>query len=309
MPSLRKSERALSVHISDLHLSHLPPPLRRGEPNWYEAMARPLAQIRELCRLHDCLAVYQGDIFDTWRPCPELINFALTHLPKGYAVPGNHDLPYHVYEDRYKSGYGVLCSAGVLFDLPVGNYVQTGDELALWGFPHGTPLHPIAIRHDGNTHVAVCHEYVWYENFAFRGAPLENHLSKFANRTEGFAACFFGDNHQYFSCSIIHNVGTMMIRRSDEVKLEPSVCLLFPGGKVKRVKLDTSKDHYSETKDIKASELNDKDIESLVAELKKPTVDGDSLDFVHAVVEAMQTGGVTPQVRKMVLEAIGKGEV
>ena len=99
----------IAVCCSDIHLSHRPPKLREAEPNWYAAQARVLSQVRAVVETHKCPLIVAGDVFDEgWRAhkCPpELVNFAIRHLPVCYAVPGQHDLPHHRYADVDKSAY------------------------------------------------------------------------------------------------------------------------------------------------------------------------------------------------------------
>ena len=47
----------------------------------------------------ECL---RANIYTKW---PELINWAIKHLPPMLAVPGQHDLPYHDYKELGRSAY------------------------------------------------------------------------------------------------------------------------------------------------------------------------------------------------------------
>ncbi len=79
-----------AIFVSDIHLSAKPPALRHLEPNWFEAMARPIREMRRLAEKLDVPVICGGDIFDFWNPPAELISFAIQELPKLYAVPGQH---------------------------------------------------------------------------------------------------------------------------------------------------------------------------------------------------------------------------
>ena len=104
----KNTENIIAIFAADLHLSLKAPIWRSTEQDWFEAMLRPLVELRTLATLHNCPIVYAGDIFDKWNSPPELINFAIEHLPKGHAIPGQHDLPLHNYEDIRKSAYWTL---------------------------------------------------------------------------------------------------------------------------------------------------------------------------------------------------------
>jgi hypothetical protein len=68
-------------------------------------------------RLGNPPIVYVGDIWDHYRQPPEAINWAIRELPKGYAIPGQHDLRHHNYEDIKKTAYWTLMEAGVILDM------------------------------------------------------------------------------------------------------------------------------------------------------------------------------------------------
>ena len=199
---MRKVTRqALVVAVSDLHLSHQAPSFRSGEPDWYGAMARSIGVLSKFISTVNSpgmppVVVYPGDVFDKWNPGPELINFAIKHLPKGWAVPGNHDLPHHNYGGKDRSAYWTLVECGVLQDLAPG--VATGAGLVnLWGFPWGTEVHPpqpSSLVPD----VAVIHAYVWKRGCGHPQADPADKVIGWKARVRGYAAAFFGDNHLGF---------------------------------------------------------------------------------------------------------------
>src|SRR4051812_16800052 len=74
------------ITCSDLHLRE-DTPLARKEKDWYGVMARYLGQLGAVAYKFRSPIVYAGDIFHRWNSSAELINFAITHLPMGYAIP------------------------------------------------------------------------------------------------------------------------------------------------------------------------------------------------------------------------------
>ena len=96
MPSMR-TVHPIAVAISDVHLSHTPPPARSEEPDWYEAMRRPLKQVEYIARRNEVPIICAGDLFHRWWSPPPLVNFAIKTCPKMFAIPGQHDLQYHQY--------------------------------------------------------------------------------------------------------------------------------------------------------------------------------------------------------------------
>ena len=118
---MRQKTRVVAIACADIHLQHTAPICRSGEPDWYAAMARPLEELRGLQENYDCPILCAGDVFNHWNNCPpELINWAIKHLPKMYAIPGQHDLPQHRLDDVRKSAYWTMVEAGVIENLPLG---------------------------------------------------------------------------------------------------------------------------------------------------------------------------------------------
>lgn len=297
----------VAICCSDIHLSHVPPKLRRTEPNWYAAMARPLGQIRELAGFHQCPIIVAGDVFDDgWRThkCPpELINFAIKHLPPCYAIPGQHDLPNHRYEDMERSGYWTLVQAGVIKDLHPGVPVAVG-PLVLHGFPWGFPVRKRDVTGDLALHVAVVHSYIWdCDEHAHPGAALDNHLS--VAEFEGYDTVIVGDNHKGFVNGRVMNCGTSMIRKADEVGYRPAVGLLHSDGSVSPHYLDMSQDRYDVSSEVDQTPRSIEGVKKFVDELSG--LGGQELyDFRDALVQALKTrySGVAGDVRDAVLRSV-----
>lgn len=229
--------------------------MRCEEKDWYAAMARPLKQINDLSKLHNCPVVIAGDVFDDgWRERrvpPQLINFAMDHIQGWYGVPGNHDLPHHRYEDVDRSAYWTLVKSGNIRDLKPGNPTCVG-EVTFWGWPEGVPVQPCPVASRGSlcVNLAVVHAYIWIKGYSYKDAPDQNRAKHYAKNLEGYHAAAFGDNHQGFSFLLNHdkvqifNCGTIMRRRSDEVPYKPRVGLLRSSGKITPHYLDVSEDVF-----------------------------------------------------------------
>lgn len=232
---------------SDLHLSNSPPGGRKcTRAGWYEAMAGVLGQVRKAFAGPWAVA---GDIFDVWNSAPELISFAITHLPKTvFAVPGQHDLPNHRYEDRHRSGYGVLVAANRIVDLHANRYCELlTDGIGLEGYPWGRSPDDKGYLGDVDCWVAVGHHLCWQHGAGFPGAPADSHADALAKRMPGFALRVFGDNHQPFHRPDIGvlNCGAPMRRTRADIAREPCVWLLHDTGFVERVAIDDPADWYS----------------------------------------------------------------
>jgi hypothetical protein len=188
----------IAIVISDLHLSLLRPACR-ADKDWLLIQADYLRQVRDTARDLGRLPVLCcGDVFDRWNPPPELINFALGHLPSGMlCVPGQHDLPNHRIEDMHRSGYGVLVRAGKIRDISGGKLHET-ENLVIRGFGWEEPVQPCRHIPKNKLHVVVLHRYLFVdEKTCYPGAPESGKLSGKLKEILGtYDAVFSGDNHK-----------------------------------------------------------------------------------------------------------------
>jgi len=166
--------KPIAILLSDIHLCHSVPAARCAEPDWYAAMERTLQQIRKMAMELDCLVLCAGDVFDKWNANPELVNWAITHLPKMVSIPGQHDLPHHSQEDIDKSAYMTLVHAGVITNHPAGRVISFDDrKLRVHMFPWGSDVKSIEKIDDGFLNVALVHSYVWVKDHVYPGAAQE----------------------------------------------------------------------------------------------------------------------------------------
>ena len=307
----------LAVTCSDVHLTLTAPISRSNEPDWLEAQGRVLDQVKEIADKHQVPVIYAGDIFHKNNAPPELINWAIGRLPWGYAVPGQHDLPHHVYDDVRKSAYWTLVEVGNIVDLE-WNEVQVEEhsdyKLALYGFPWGKDIR--YIDHDIPTgadlyNVAVIHKYIWVAGKTFVGAPEEEKLSAYKKELRGFDVATFGDNHKGFTgvaddCKVINN-GCLIPRRADELNYEPFVgliCLDEDGYVcVSTEKLDISQDLWSLDESMSAdAELIKEDMGRFLKELK--SLNSDEYNFKDAVTHFLATNKVSEGVKGILLDVL-----
>lgn len=272
----------IAILCGDIHLSAKSPVYRSKEPDWFEAMARGLRQLDNLAYKHNIPILCAGDVFDRWNGPVEVINFALDHLPTMYAVPGQHDLPYHRYEDMGKSAFGVLVKAGKVKLIGVADRIN-----GLWvtGFPWSTPLAPVNPSVNPPLQVAVIHKYVWMKDeHRHPKASTDSNWSFIKQQLAGYDLCVFGDNHKGFYSKKhgIFNCGTFFRRKADEASYTPRYGILMSDGSVESEALDTSKDVYmmTETEAAKSSKI------SLVQEFEALTTD--PLDYEAHLDRALE---------------------
>lgn len=297
----------IAIVISDLHLSLLQPACR-ADKDWMNVQASYLARVKMIAE-HSSSGklpiLCAGDIFDRWNAPPELINFALKHLPDDMiSVPGQHDLPNHRVDQIHRSGYGVLVAAGKIRDLS-GKKTGNMGGFVVHGFGWGQPVQPL----QETAHllqVALIHQYCWMENKSYPGAPPGANIGAFKKKLKGYDVAVFGDNHLSFTaqcgnCNII-NVGGFIRRKSDEITRQPCIGIIYEDGTVKRKKLDTSIDvFHDKPKDRPEVPL---DLKQFINELEGLGEHG--LNFIEAVENHLRNEEVDPETKAILLQAINK---
>ena len=304
------TKHAIAILCSDLHLSHAAP-FMREQRTWYNTMTSYLEQLRRLTSVYDeCPIVCAGDVFDHWKSCPELVNFALEHLPDMYAVPGQHDLAHHSYDDIERTAYWTLVKAGKIRNLKENEAVRVpgGWDLTLWGFPWGSEVSGVARTADETTiHLAVIHHYLWKDNqTSFKGAPSESKTSMWIRKLEGYDAAVFGDNHKGFSTKIgetnVINCGGFIRRKIDETDYDPRVGILWSNGVITKHFLDTSSDFFIGEPTRKNLErehhFNANDFLRGLRSLGEH-----SLDFNEAINHYISKHNIKGELRRILIEA------
>lgn len=310
-----KGVKVLAILLADIHLSLKAPIWRSAEPDWLAAQARPLVEVGVLQKKYKCPVICAGDVFDRnrkasdgWNAPPELINYAIEYLPDNMlAIPGQHDLPNHQYDDIHRSAYWTLVKAGKIKNIRPGGPMIVGDHLILFGFPPGYEIEPVRSSDDVPAiFMAVVHDYVWVGGCSYPNAPADRQLSRKLEQMKSYDVVVYGDNHKGFLAkntpTEIFNCGTLMRRKSDEIDYEPQVGLLLANGLVVQYRLDTSKDKYitKAEEQVKASlEMGD-----FFDELEK--LGKTALDFVEAMKEFLHSGKTSAEAKQIILKAMEK---
>jgi predicted phosphodiesterase len=302
------SNKVIAVAIADIHMSHNPPAARSVEPDWYVAMDRMLDQVRSLQDKYKCPVLCAGDIFHKHDSCPELVNWAITHLPRRMvAVPGQHDLPMHVLEDVKKSSYWTLVEANVIRD--ISKELCRSDDVVIRGFPFGEQVYwQETVSYLDHIRIALVHSYVWIEGCSYETASRQDHLVGWKRRLGGYGIAIFGDNHLPFDAKSgdcqVYNCGCLIRRRSDERSLRPAVGLIHDDGTITRHYLDVQDDKWIDTEPEQKIVTGSPNMDEFVDELKQLQVD--RLDFADAVMR--YTGNPDNKVedgtRQVLIEAL-----
>lgn len=302
-----RMSNVIAIFCSDLHLSEEPPLARSREEDWFDAMRRPLRQLKELQQKYKVPVICAGDIFDRWRSNPAIINFAIEELPVMYAVPGQHDLPNHSYREIKRSAYWTLVEAGKIINL-IPSHPQvinkgTRNVLTLHPFPWGEELKPCPSQWIGdefNTNIAVVHKYIWFGENKHPMAKDEDHVSNL--NLGGYDVIVSGDNHKGFARENLCNCGGFMRRKSDEKVYSPFVGLLHSDKTITQHFLDCSEDKFIEEVDNSIS-APDPNMQNFIKDLEN--LSSDPLDFRESVRMYCEVNKVTPGIKEAIMEAIG----
>lgn len=308
----------IAVLCSDLHLSLKPPVARSVEPDWLAAQWRMIRQVA-LAAGHESddpdeeeLPIfYCGDIFHSHDPEAELVNWAMKHLPYGYAIPGQHDLKHHVYKDIGKTAYATLVHAGKIANMIPRIVTRINQQITAVGMPWAyNDYHDLDIQKSkGRINLLIAHRYVWTSQHSYKNPPKLGRAGViFAEVYEKFHCAAFGDNHDGFTqgndtACTIHNCGCLIPRRSQERHYKPAVGMLWHSGAVTRRNLDTSEDKWLDAKLFKGkgAELDLEQFLEDLADLNEAT-----LDFQEAVREVLTRKSVNSEVRRLVLQSLEK---
>ena len=293
----------IAILCADIHLSHKPPVWRSAEPDWYEAMKRPLLELSALQRQLNVPILCAGDIFDRWNAPAELINFALTYLPYNmHAIPGQHDLPNHNIEEINKSAFWTLVQTERIKE--ISNGVIINNDLLFYGYPYNE-----SIKREKNikgyTQICLAHQYVWTKGASYQTVSLDSHIKKQREVLQTYDVCVFGDNHIHFTTKLkntpIWNCGSLMRRHSDQIDYVPQLGILYENKTILPYVLDISEDRYIDVVDFGIDNAQI-DLSGFIKELEKL---GDSeLNFIDAVKVYLRNKGVSKPVQKILLGAL-----
>lgn len=293
MPNMRK---AIAIAVADIHLSMMPPPCRVDEPDWFAAMARTINKLGDLRDKINVPILCAGDVFNTWNPPPELINFAMDWLPSMAAIPGQHDIPNHSLDHMEKSAFYTLIIAEKLLNVGVSDgysgYIDPGN---VWvsGFPWGVEVTPPSAG--GNSpRIAVVHQYIWdREKNRHHKATLSQHTSQLEESLKGYHFAIFGDNHTAFTTMIgrcrVVNCGSLMRRRYKDA---PGVAwILYDDGDVSPHSLYSEEDIITDTSETDGTKkLNEKQVQRFDVMLKDlENLGSDSVDFAETLKRIIDT--------------------
>jgi predicted phosphodiesterase len=182
----------------------------------------------------------------------ELVNLALRELPDNiYAVPGQHDLPYHSIDDIRKSAYWTLVEAGKITNIENGTPIAVKlpqTTFRVHGFPFGCPLKPCQKDDSATMDIAIIHEYCWQGRACYPGASEDKNVEAHRANASTYDVLVFGDNHipheDFSKDPIVFNCGGFYRRTIDEVDYRPSVGILYSDKTIRREYVPVDEDVF-----------------------------------------------------------------
>jgi DNA repair exonuclease SbcCD nuclease subunit len=316
LPPVRSDDPVIAIACSDLHLSERAPSARVHEDEWFDAMARPLSQLKSLQEMYGCPVLCAGDIFDKWNSSAELINFTIEHLPEDFiAIPGQHDLAYHSTKVIDRTAFWTLAAARSITPLlqPGSDYCNIGDDgidgngfCTVVGFPFGHGVEAPVYTND--ILIALIHEYTWIPGKSYPDAPKKGNAATKGD-WQGYDICITGDNHIPFiircSKTLIYNPGSLMRRHADQVDHHPEVGLIHKSKRITRYRLDISKDIIDSAPDGTVPLGSGAEMAAFMQDLASLTLG--QLDFREAMKRVLRVEDPPEEVQRAVLEAMGEG--
>lgn len=281
------------IFTADWHLRGDLPRCRVDE-DWIETQRHHIRYIVDLSLEEKCPIVIAGDIFHRPRVAYEVTSMAIQELKRAESVfimAGNHDLPYHSYDNESQSAYGILKE--LFADL---TELDLPDLVA---FKFG--------QEEGEGRASVFTHQLTFESeekrpFPGVGKTAAELLEEFPEATY----IFTGDMHQAYVYEakgrFVVNAGSLNRQVADAKDYRPSVYLvdLEKGSFEPHLVPDAYElvtDEY-----LTDSEERDDRMQAFVEKLAKS--EGASLSFRDNLERKLQTKGLSEEVKTIINEIV-----
>ena len=287
----------VAILTSDWHLRE-DQPICRIDDFWKEQWQK-VDCIRQLQQKYHCYVIHAGDLFHHWKPSPFLLSQTIEYLPEQfYTIYGQHDLPQHNFELRYKSGIHTLIKAEKVYLLG-NNLTNISYESTIQGV-HWEML-PMKIDADRNK-ILVWHKMNYQGKPPWPDCP-DPMAATLLRKYPEYDLIVTGDNHKPFieeyQGRLLVNPGSLTRQEADQVDHQPRVYLYYEDNSVKPVFLPINKDVISR-EHIEVREQRDRRIEAFVEQLNT------EYDATMSFEDNLEVFKKTNNVREKVMEIIYK---
>ena len=203
-------------------------PRCRVDDDWLASQAYDIQSVMDVARENqvDMIAIV-GDLFHQARAATEAVNMLLTELAEApcpvYILAGNHDLPYHAYEQLERSSIGtVLKQYG---ELSLNKAMQLYPTIAQWD------AYPFGKDEPGTAPIRFVHRLVFPTADA---RPIEDcgqTAEEIGAEFQDNRVIICGDYHHQFDVALpsgqrVLNPGCLNVQVADMVDYQPMVGIL-----------------------------------------------------------------------------------
>lgn len=299
MSDVRKTPVAITT--SDWHIRGTVP-ASRAESDWYEVMDKRIAQVMKLQdELGGAPVIIAGDVFDNPNPHSEVARWginALRHMAEVgpiYAIPGNHDLNYHLMDNHTKGAYGLASDFGFTNLIP-GKWTtieHAGYKVALWPMPWGYYEVPEkSVKADAK--IAVAHKYMYSsKDKTYVGADEEGAVTGHTAWGKHFDVIAIGDNHISWRAGKFLNHGSLFSMTSAQKQHEHLLGIVYSDGSLETITLPEEK----QWKEVYVPPESTSKAEALLAELAATELDAVAFDDLLDRLEGVLSDGARAELR------------
>lgn len=290
---------------SDWHIRSTAPENRTD--NFLEAQEKKIDFILQLAKERKALVVISGDIGHSAAWDMESLEKYIAKFKESkvriFAIPGQHDIPYHQLKKIRKSAFGILLASKAI------EFKRTliFPDVVLHFYPYSAEIKPLTEdKQSGKTkHIAIVHTLLTdsaQDTQKYGGASSLDFLRKHKD----FDLIVSGDNHKTFThkggSRFLINPGSLMRSSINQTKHEPCV-FLFDTKKweYERIKIPVEQ-HVFDTEKKAVLEVAEEKIDRYIANLKSVKVESSS--FENAIKIFLKKNSVEKEVEVKVWKAL-----
>jgi len=288
----KQIKKADLILTGDWHLQEKQPIARMD--NFWETQWKKLNFISNLQKEYNCPVIHSGDLFDHWKPSPELLAKTIEYLPNEFwTIYGNHDLPQHNLKLTHKCGINVLDQANKLGVFAACHWGQS---------PINNLLHPFDFK---DFDILVWHTMTYQGKKPWPDCT-DPKAVKLLRKYPQYDLIVTGHNHQafveYYEDRCLVNPGSIFRLTADQKDFKPRVYLWYSEtNTVEPVYLSIEKDVIS-TEHLEVKKERNERIEAFVS-----TLDTDwkaKLSFEENLERLQKKNNIRPAVMSIIYEAL-----
>jgi len=248
--------------------------------------------VSDLQKKYECPVLCSGDLFDHWKPSPQLLSEASKHMPARFmCIAGNHDLPQHNLELIHKSG---------IYNLSINKKVEFMKTCSYGQEPDGTETY---LYH--NMKVLLWHIFTYQGQKPWMDCTSPK-SAKLLRQHPEYDLIVTGDNHaafvEYYDGRVLVNPGSLMRQDASQYDFEPRVYLWYADSNtVEPVFLPINKEAISKEHLVDKKERDER-ISAFVSKLNTNWTA--SLSFEDNLKIFEQQNKIHPKVMEVIYQAI-----